>query len=188
MKAINKWYKSLSTLNKISTWLFSFLALFVSLTVFLMILIPAADKSETQITAQEVGTIETLGAALLTQLGEETNKGEPRGVSVAILDEVLYVDFALDTDESKYLTRSTAWYAVDEIVQLVQLSGLADNLVVKGTLELIDKNGNSLPRDVVFLANFLDNQVPLLNTDRLIGLESWERAATSFYFHPALLD
>lgn len=156
-----------------------------------VILIPVEEtpqEIEVPLVAQDVSTIGSLSDALASQLGQETNEGVPRGVEVSILEDVLYVDFALDTDDSKYLILSTAWYAVDEIVQLVQLSGLSDNLVVNGSLELIDKNGNSLGQGFVFTANFLDDQVQLLNTDRLLGKEAWERAATSFQYHSSLLD
>jgi hypothetical protein len=163
----------------------------IPLAVLVPILLPAGDtqpESGTQISSQDVNTVESLGAVLLSQLGEQTNEGVPRGLDVSLMEGTLFVDFALDKDQSNYLTLSTAWYAVDDIVQLVQLSGLAENLVVNGTLELIDKNGNSLGQGFVFTANFLDQQVPLLNTSRLLGKEAWEKAATSFEYHPTLLD
>jgi hypothetical protein len=81
-----------------------------------------------------------------------------------------------------------AWGQVRDIVKLVQQSGISKNLTVNGTLELIDANGNSLGQQGVFTANLLDNKVPLLNTDNLVGRDLWENAASSFIYHPAIQD
>jgi hypothetical protein len=144
--------------------------------------------SESSDTNPDITSIEGLRAALELELGESTNTGVPRGVEVSISEGDLYVLFVLDENLSNKLTIGSAWTDVSEVVKLVQLSNLSKNLTINGTLELLDSNGNSLGQRSVFTANFIDEQVPLLNTDNLVATESWEGAASSFIYHPAIRD
>lgn len=147
---------------------------------------PAEDG--TLESSEDLSTIEGLKAAISNQLGNETNMGVPRSVGAELVDGDLYVQFALNENFTNNSMIGGAWREVGEVVELVQLSGLSENLTVNGTLELIDANGNSLGQRYVFTANFLDGKVPLLNTENLIGRELWENAATSFIYHPAIRD
>jgi hypothetical protein len=147
----------------------------------------SANQETSQVT-QDISTIEGLTAAISEQLGTETNMGVPRSLDVSLYEGDLYVTFALDENFGNNLMIVGAWGQVRDIVKLVQQSGISKNLTVNGTLELIDANGNSLGQQGVFTANLLDNKVPLLNTDNLVGRDLWENAASSFIYHPAIQD
>lgn len=191
MEKIKKWWTSLSKLAK------SVIVVF-ALIIILPIVIPAGQESSGDSDAPEspqvsteirdVSTIEGLTLALSNELGQETNTGVPRGLDVSISDGDLYVLFALNENLTRNLTIGSAWQDVSEVVKLVQLSGLSNNLTVNGTAELIDTNGNSLGQRIVLTANFLDDKVPLLNTENIVGRERWEAATTSFIYHPAISD
>lgn len=191
METVKKWWSSLSKL-----W--QGVVIVVPLLIILGAIVPAAEESSSESDAPEspqvsteirdVSTLEGLTAALSDELGEETNTGIPRGLDVSIVDGDMYVLFALNENLSRNLTIGSAWQDVSEVVQLVQLSGLSDNLTVNGTAELIDTNGNSLGQRIVLTANFLDDKVPLLNTENIVGRDRWEAAATSFIYHPAIRD
>jgi hypothetical protein len=191
MEKIKKWWSSLSKLAK------SVIVVF-ALIIVLPIIVPAGQDSsgdsdspenpQVSTEVRDVSTIEGLTYALSDELGQETNTGVPRGLDVSIVDGDLYVLFALNENLSRNLTIGSAWQDVSEVVKLVQLSGLSNNLTVNGTLELIDTNGNSLGQRIVLTANFLDDKVPLLNTENIVGRERWEAATTSFIYHPAIRD
>jgi hypothetical protein len=154
---------------------------------------PTPETSETTTESaptveQDITTLEGLKAAIGSQLGEETNMKIPRNLDVTIADGDLYVMYALDENLTNNLMIGGAWGEVSDIVKLVQASGLSNNLTVNGTLALIDANGNELGQRIVFTANFLDEKVPLLNTDNLLGREMWENASSSFIYHPAIRD
>jgi hypothetical protein len=140
------------------------------------------------IVEQDLTTIEGLKSAISDQLGEATNMDVPRNLDVSLYEGDLYVMFALDENFTSNLMIGGAWNEVSDIVKLVQTSGLSENLTVNGTLALIDVNGNELGQQIVFTANFLDDKVPLLNTDNLLGREMWENAASSYIYHPAIRD
>jgi hypothetical protein len=184
MKAIKKWYGSLSRLNKLSTWLALVTVSLFTLTATLATFVDASTEAARE--AADVSTIELLTAALTDELGAETNRDLPRDVEVSLMDGDLYVSFALDESFSSDATISRAWQETATVVKLVQRSGLSKNLTISGFLELVDNNGNSLGENVVFTANFLDDKVPLLNTENLDGRDMWESAASSFIYHPAL--
>jgi hypothetical protein len=148
----------------------------------------SANQSESTEIAADLDSIEGLTAAISNQLGDETNMGVPRNLEAEIVDGDLYVRFALNENFTNNSMIGGAWGEVADVVKLVQLSGLSKNLTVNGTLELIDENGNSLGQRNVFTANFLDEKVPLLNTENLIGRDLWENAASSFIYHPAIRD
>jgi hypothetical protein len=148
----------------------------------------SANQSESTEIAADLDSIEGLTAAISNQLGDETNMGVPRNLEAEIVDGDLYVRFALNENFTNNSMIGGAWGEVADVVKLVQLSGLSKNLTVNGTLELIDENGNSLGQRNVFTANFLDEKVPLLNTENLIGRDLWENAASSFLYHPAIRD
>jgi hypothetical protein len=148
----------------------------------------STNQSETTEIAADLDSIEGLTAAISNQLGDETNMGVPRNLEAEIVDGDLYVRFALNENFTNNSMIGGAWGEVADVVKLVQLSGLSKNLTVNGTLELIDENGNSLGQRNVFTANFLDEKVPLLNTENLIGRDLWENAASSFIYHPAIRD
>jgi hypothetical protein len=137
---------------------------------------------------QDLTTLEGLTAAISSLLGEETNMGVPRNLDVSLYEGDLYVAFALNENFTNNLMIVGAWDDVSDIVKLVQDSGISSNLTVNGTLALIDANGNELGQKSVFTANFLDNKVPLLNTDNLLGREMWENAASSYIYAPAIRD
>jgi|688.fasta_scaffold647107_1 hypothetical protein len=148
----------------------------------------STSQSETPEITADLNSIEGLTAAIRNQLGDETNMGVPRSLETEIVDGDLYVRFALNENFTNNSMIGGAWGEVGEVVELVQLSGLSKNLTINGTLELIDANGNSLGQRNVFTANFLDDKVPLLNTENLIGRDLWENAASSFIYHPAIRD
>jgi hypothetical protein len=137
---------------------------------------------------QDVTTLEGLKAAIGRELGEVTNMQVPRELDVSLVDGDLYVMYALNENLTNNLMIVGAWGEVSEIVKLVQDSGLSKNLTVNGTLALIDVNGNELGQQIVFTANFLDEKVPLLNTENLLGREMWENASSSYIYHPAIRD
>jgi hypothetical protein len=137
---------------------------------------------------QDITTLEGLKAAISSLLGEETNMGVPRNLDVSLYEGDLYIAFALNENLTNDLLIVGAWSDVSDIVKLVQDSGLSSNLTVNGTLALIDANGNEVGQKSVFTANFLDDKVPLLNTDNLLGREMWENAASSFIYAPAIRD
>jgi hypothetical protein len=186
MKAIKKWYGSLSRLNKLSTWLALVTVSLFTLTATLATFVDASTEAARE--AADVSTIELLTAALTDELGAETNRDLPRDVEVSLMDGDLYVSFALDESFSSDATIRGAWQETATVVKLVQRSGLSKNLTISGFLELVDNNGNSLGENVVFTANFLDDKVPLLNTENLDGRDMWESAASSFIYHPAIKD
>jgi hypothetical protein len=152
---------------------------------------PGTSETETEETSEakiDVTTLEGLKAAISSQLGEVTNMEVPRNLDVTLSDGDLYVMYALDENLTNNLLIVGAWGDVSDIVKLVQDSGLSKNLTVNGTVALIDANGNELGQQIVFTANFLDDKVPLLNTENLIGKEMWENASSSFIYHPAIRD
>lgn len=184
MIAIKKWYKSLGKLNKISTWLSAFLIVFVFFTTILITSVEGGREAARE--SADVSTIELLTDALTDELGSETNRDVPRNVEVLLMEGALYVSFALNESFSSDATILRSWQETGVVVKLVQRSGLSENLIILGFLELFDTNGNSLGENVVFTANFLDDKVPLLNTENLDGRDLWESAASSFIYHPAL--
>jgi hypothetical protein len=137
---------------------------------------------------QDITTLEGLTEAISSKLGESTNMDVPRNLDVSLYEGDLYVAYALNENLTNNLMIIGAWGEVSDIVKLVQESGLSKNLTVNGTLALIDANGNELGQKSVFTANFLDDKVPLLNTENLLGREMWENAASSFIYHPAIRD
>jgi len=145
-------------------------------------------EQEASEVAQDVTTLEGLKAAIGSLLGEKTNMDVPRDLDVSLVDGDLYVMYALNENFTNNLMIVGAWGEVSDIVKLVQESGLSSNLTVNGTLALIDVNGNELGQQIVFTANFLDDKVPLLNTDNLLGTDMWENASSSFIYHPAIRD
>lgn len=149
---------------------------------------PEATSPETSEPAQDITTIEGLKSAISSLLGEETNMDIPRNLDVTLSEGDLYVMYALNENFTSDLMIFGAWSEVSDVVELVQESGLSNNLTVNGTLALIDVNGNELGQQIVFTANFLDGKVPLLNTENLFGREMWENAASSYIYHPALRD
>jgi hypothetical protein len=154
---------------------------------------PTPETSETATEAapeveQDVTTLEGLTAAISSKLGQVTHMDVPRNLDVSLYEGDLYVAYALNENLTNNLVIVGAWGEVSDIVKLVQASGLSNNLTVNGTLALIDANGNELGQKSVFTANFLDEKVPLLNTDNLLGREMWENAASSYIYHPAIRD
>jgi hypothetical protein len=152
---------------------------------------PEASQTEEPDTSEiesDVTTLEGLKAAISGQLGEKTNMDVPRNLDVTLSEGDLYVMYALNENFTNNLMIVGAWSEVSDIVQLVQKSGLSKNLTVNGTLALIDANGNELGQQIVFTANFLDDKVPLLNTDNLLGREMWENASSFYIYHPAIRD
>lgn len=184
MKALKKWYGSLGKLNKISTWLSAFLIVFVAFATILLTSLEAGRDAARE--SADVSTIELLTAALSDELGSETNRDVSRDKEVLVMEGDLYVSFALDEGSSSDSTILRAWQETGVVVKLVQRSGLSENLIISGFLELFDKNGNSVGENVVFTANFLDERVPFLNTENIDGRDMWESAASSFIYHPAL--
>ena len=144
---------------------------------------PENSEAESDLT-----TLEGLTAAISSQLGEVTNMDVPRNLDVSLYEGDLYVAFALNENVTNKLIIVGAWSEVSDIVKLVQESGISSNLTVNGTLALMDANGNDVGQNSVFTANFLDNKVPLLNTDNLLGTDMWENAASSFIYAPAIRD
>jgi hypothetical protein len=135
---------------------------------------------------ESIKTLAGLKSAISAELGSETNMGVPRNLEVTMYKRDLYVVFALNENFTNDMMIGRAWTETSMIIELSQESGLSKNLTVNGTLELFDTNGNSLDQRAVFTANFLNDNLPLLNTNNLIGREMWERAATSYFYHPAI--
>jgi hypothetical protein len=190
MSEIKKWYESRSKIDKFIVWLFAAVIAVFTLLFILTSTVEGSREAAEKNTLEEadVSTTELLSGALTDVLGQETNTGEPRRVEVSIFEGDLYVSYALDESFTAGSTIVGAWGDTSKIVELVQRSALSDNLTISGTLELIDTNGNSVGQTIVFTANFLDDKVPLLNTENLFGREMWESAASSFVYHPAIRD
>ena len=151
---------------------------------------PTAEPTSTQTEepAPDLTTPEGLAAAITSKLGEENNMGVPRNVDVSLYEGDLFVSYVLDENLTNNLLIVGAWQDIEEIVKLAQLSGLSNNLTVNATLELFDTNGNSVGQTYVVTANFLDDKLPLLNTENLAGRDMWEKASSFYVYHPAIRD
>lgn len=185
VKALKKWYKARSKIDKWLFWTFSVAIALFAITAISSTFTDASREAARE--AADVSTIELLTAALTDELGAETNRDVPRDVQVLLgEDGYLQVYFSLDEGFSSDATILRAWQETSVVVKLVQRSGLSENLTISGYLELFDTNGNSVGEYVVFNASFWDDKVPLLNTDNLEGRDMWESAATLFIYHPTL--
>lgn len=139
----------------------------------------APEEPEVEI---DITTEEGLKAAVTKQLGSEPE------VFLLLPDEdsqILYISFEISDNLTANMMRRGAWIQVRELLELVQRSGISENLTVYGTLELIDDMGNSVGQRDVLSVDFWEERVPLLNLENLQTTEQLERAATSVTYHPA---
>lgn len=139
----------------------------------------APEEPEVEI---DITTEEGLKAAVTKQLGSEPE------VFLLLPDEdsqILYISFEISDNLTANMMRRGAWIQVRELLELVQRSGISENLTVYGTLELIDDMGNSVGQRDVLTVDFWEERVPLLNLENLQTTEQLERAATSVTYHPA---
>lgn len=136
----------------------------------------ATEEPEVQI---DITTQEGLKTALTAQLGAEPATFDFLG------GNHFYISFEIQDNFTQNLMRTGAWSEVRDIIETVQRSGLGENLTVYGTLELMDENGNSIGQQNVLTVNILDGKLTLLNMEVLRSQDQLERAATSFFYHPA---
>lgn len=146
----------------------------------------AAEPAE-PVTPEIITSIEQLEAALSSEIGDETNMGLPRDITVALDDESnwLSVTFVANENFTTNLTRSGMWRDIGTIFDLARKWDQVEELTVTAQFPLLSNLGEELgPQDV--LTAYFDTEVyPRINTANLSG-ERLGDAASFVRVHPAL--
>lgn len=134
-----------------------------------------------------IDTTDKLQEAIVQKLGKETNRdGVLRNVVVELNGEnnsELYITYAMDDNFTEKMTIGQGWSNVEDIITIARQSTFAKNITITGTMELLDKYGNSLGERNIFTPYFDDTSFASINTENLVG-EMYSDAATSVFIHP----
>lgn len=146
-----------------------------------------AAEPEPEPVPESFSSIEEMEAALHAELGEETNMGLPRELSVEFdeTDGWLNVSFVINENFTTDSTRRGAWREIGQTFEFARKVDFVNELTVTAKFPLISELGAELgPQDVV-LAYFDPEVYPRINVENLPG-DRLGDAATAVQVHPAL--
>lgn len=155
---------------------------------------PGADVAEEESAEPEpepvpesFSSIEEMESALQAELGEETNMGLPRELSVEFdeTDGWLNVSFVINENFTTDSTRRGAWTEIGQTFEFARKVDFVNELTVTAKFPLISELGEELGPQNVVLAYFDAEVYPRINVENLPG-ERLGEAATTVQVHPAL--